>query len=76
MRRNSVKGDGGARYLQLDFGADYNLSKRTDLYALTVVQRASGRDSLNQPAVASISGFSPSASSRQVGVRIALRHKF
>ncbi|MFM0062409.1 porin [Paraburkholderia aspalathi] len=76
MRRNSVKGDGGARYLQLDFGADYNLSKRTDLYALTVLQRASGRDSLNQAAVASISGFSPSTTSKQVGVRVALRHKF
>ena len=76
VKRNSVKGDGGARYFQLDFGADYNLSKRTDLYALTVLQRASGRDSFNQPAVASISGFSPSATSKQVGVRVALRHKF
>lgn len=76
MKRNSVKGDGGARYLQLDFGADYNLSRRTDLYALTVLQRASGRDSLNQSAVASISGFSPSTTSNQVGVRVALRHKF
>ncbi|WP_374193511.1 hypothetical protein [Trinickia mobilis] len=43
--RNSVDGDGGAKYLQLDFGGDYNLSKRTDVYALAVLQRASGRDS-------------------------------
>ncbi|MGF6600747.1 putative porin [Paraburkholderia sp. GAS448] len=76
MRRNSVKGDDGARYLQFDLGADYNLSKRTDLYALAVLQHASGRDSLDQPAVASISGFSPSTTSNQVGVRVALRHKF
>jgi predicted porin len=76
LKRNSVNGDGGARYLQLDFGADYNLSKRTDIYALTVLQRATGRDSLNQPAVASISGFSPSTTNKQVGFRIALRHKF
>ncbi|MGF6997147.1 porin [Paraburkholderia sp. GAS32] len=76
MRRNSVKGDDGARYLQFDLGADYNLSKRTDLYALAVLQHASGRDSLDQPVVASISGFSPSTTSKQVGVRVALRHKF
>jgi predicted porin len=75
-KRNSVDGDGGAKYLQLDFGGDYNLSKRTDVYALAVLQRASGRDSLGQPAVASISGFSPSATNKQVGFRLALRHRF
>jgi predicted porin len=76
LRRGSVNGDGGAKYLQLDLGADYNLSKRTDVYGLVVLQRATGRDSLNQVAVASISGFSPSTTDRQVGVRVALRHKF
>ncbi|BBU33516.1 porin [Caballeronia pedi] len=74
--RNSVKGDDGAKYLQLDLGVDYNLSKRTDLYALTVLQRAMGRDSLGQPAVASIAGFSPSSTDKQVGVRLGIRHKF
>jgi predicted porin len=75
-KRNSVDGDGGAKYLQLGFGGDYNLSKRTDVYALALLQRASGRDSLGQPAVASISGFSPSATNKQAGFRLALRHRF
>jgi predicted porin len=73
-KRNSI--DGGARYLQLDFGTIYSLSKRTDVYALTVLQRASGVDSLGQQAVASISGFSPSTTGHQIGARIGIRHKF
>lgn len=75
-RRSSVKGDDGAKYLQFNIGADYNLSKRTDLYLLTVYQHAIGTDSLGQAAVASIAGFGPSATSNQVGVRLGMRHKF
>jgi len=75
-KRNSVNGDGGAKYLQLDLGADYNLSKRTDLYSLVVLQRASGRDSLGQNAVASIADFSPSATDKQIALRVGIRHKF
>ena len=75
-RRNSVNGDGGAKYMQLNFAADYLLSKRTDVYALLALQRATGRDSLGQAAVASISGFTASATQRQVGLRIGIRHKF
>ncbi|WP_322058408.1 porin [Paraburkholderia sp. J63] len=74
--RNSVKGDDGAKYLQLDLAADYLLSKRTDVYLLTVLQRALGTDSLGQRAVASIAGFSPSATDKQIGVRLGIRHKF
>ena len=74
--RNSVGADAGAKYLQLDLGADYNLSKRTDLYALAVLQRAMGTDSFGQPAVASIAGFSPSTTDKQIGVRLGIRHKF
>ena len=74
--RNSVGADSGAKYLQLDLAADYSLSKRTDLYVLTVLQRAYGTDSLKQPAVASIAGFSPSATDKQIGVRLGMRHKF
>jgi len=74
--RSSVKNDGGAIFPQLDLGLDYNLSKRTDLYALTVLQRATGRDSLGQPAVAIIAGFTPSATSKQIAMRVGLRHKF
>jgi predicted porin len=75
-RRNAVKGDGGAKYMQLSLAVDYNLSKRTDLYALAAVQRANGRDSLSQDAVATISGFAPSSTDKQTGVRIGIRHKF
>jgi predicted porin len=75
-RRNSVKGDDGAKYLQLDLGAIYSLSKRTDVYLLTAMQRAMGSDSLGQTAVASIAGFTPSATDKQIGVRLGIRHKF
>jgi predicted porin len=75
-QRNSVKSDGGAKYMQIDFAVDYNLSKRTDVYALAVLQRASGRDSLGQTAVAGISGFTPSATNKQIGLRLGLRQKF
>jgi predicted porin len=75
-RRASVNGDDGAKYLQLDFGGDYSLSKRTDVYLLAVLQRAIGTDSLSQPALASITGFSPSATDKQIGLRLGLRHKF
>ncbi|MFM0005122.1 porin [Paraburkholderia dipogonis] len=74
--RNSVRNDGGAKYLQLDLGSDYSISKRTDLYALAVLQRATGRDSLGQASVASIAGFTPSATNKQVGLRVGIRHKF
>ncbi|MFM0653483.1 porin [Paraburkholderia sediminicola] len=74
--RNSVDGDGGAKYLQLDLGTIYNLSKSTSVYMLAVLQRASGRDSLGQPAVASIGGFSPSATDHQIALRLALQQRF
>jgi predicted porin len=75
-QRSSVKGDGGAKYMQLDLGMDYLLSKRTDAYVLTVLQRATGRDSLGEEAVANISGFTASATNKQIGVRLGMRHKF
>ena len=68
--------DGGARYLQIDLGTIYSLSKRTDLYAVVVAQRATGIDSLRQSAVANLSGFGPSSNDKQVGARIGIRHKF
>lgn len=75
-RRGSVDGDGGAKYLQLDAVADYAFSGRTDVYLAAILQRASGRDSLNQPAVATIGGFTPSATNKQAVVRIGLRQRF
>ncbi|WP_175687564.1 porin [Burkholderia multivorans] len=75
-QRSSVGGDDGAKYMQVNLAVDYSLSKRTDLYALAAFQRALGHDSLAQPAVASISGFTPSSTDKQVGVRLGIRHKF
>ena len=66
----------GATYHQASVGTDYFLSKRTDVYGIVVYQHASGTDSLDQPAVASITGQTASANNHQVAVRLGLRHKF
>ncbi|MEN2474802.1 porin [Burkholderia sp. GS2Y] len=65
-----------AKYHQGQIGADYFLSKRTDLYATLVFQKASGTDSTGQQAVASINGVTPSSSDCQMLVRLGIRHKF
>ena len=56
--------------------ADYFLSKRTDVCAMAVYQRASGTDSLGQPAVAYITGQSPSSNNHQIAVRLGIAHRF
>ncbi|MFP3558033.1 porin [Paraburkholderia sp. SIMBA_049] len=66
----------GATYHQGTIGADYFLSKRTDLYFIGVFQKASGTDSTNKAAVASINGLTASSNDRQVAVRLGIRHKF
>jgi predicted porin len=66
----------GAIYRQQSVGASYAFSKRTQLYAVAVTQRASGTDSLNQNAVATIDGLTPSATSRQSTLRLGIRHWF
>ncbi|MFL9872920.1 porin [Paraburkholderia megapolitana] len=75
-RRSSLDSDGGAKYMQLDMLADYALSRRTDVYLEAILQRASGRDSLGQSAVATIGGFTPSSTNKQAVVRIGLRQRF
>lgn len=67
----------GARYQQGQIGVDYFLSKRTDVYVLGVYQKASGTDSRNLPAVASINNqSSPSSNDRQALLRVGMRHRF
>jgi predicted porin len=66
----------GARYYQGAIGADYFLSKRTDVYLIGVYQKASGTDSTGTAAVAAINNLTPSTSDRQSTVRIGIRHKF
>ncbi|GAB7535775.1 porin [Burkholderia sp. 3C] len=79
-RGNAVQlangGTVGAVYQQIAAGLDYGLSKRTDVNLVGVYQRASGVDSTGAPAHASINGLTPSTTSRQVGLRLALRTKF
>ena len=65
-----------ATYNQFAAGVDYLLSKRTDVYFVALYQHASGTDSLGQPAVASLAGLTPSANSKQVATRLALRTRF
>ncbi|WP_206999991.1 porin [Trinickia mobilis] len=69
-------GSRGADYNQVNLGADYFLSKRTDLYALVVYQKASGVDSTGNGAVAAIAGATASNSDRQTVALVGIRHRF
>lgn len=75
---NYLKGYGvnGATYSQGAIGADYFLSKRTDLYTVAVYQHASGTDSTGGKAVANITGLSASTTQSQAQVVIGIRHRF
>ncbi|MBV8628155.1 MAG: porin, partial [Paraburkholderia sp.] len=74
-------GDTSNTYNQVSLGADYNLSKRTDLYALAAYQHANGTQRLDAThtttAVASVGSYgNNSASSSQAIVSLGIRHKF
>ncbi|MDP9651246.1 porin [Paraburkholderia caledonica] len=73
---SSVNGNAGAKYHQVGVGADYNLSKRTDVYIVGVYQKASGTDSTNHPAVAQITGLAASTTNHQAIASVGIRHKF
>jgi predicted porin len=66
----------GATYHQGAMGADYFLSKRTDLSVVLVYQTASGIDSTGAPARANINETTPSSNGRQFLARIGIRHRF
>ncbi|MGI4861577.1 MAG: porin [Janthinobacterium lividum] len=66
----------GATYQQGTVGADYAFSKATDVYILGAYQHASGTDSRNKAAVASINGLTASTTNSQATIHIGLRHKF
>jgi predicted porin len=57
-------------------GADYFLSKRTDLYADVMYQHASGTNSFGGQATAQFSGLSASSTPSQVAVIFGIRQKF
>ncbi|WP_158903605.1 porin [Burkholderia sp. L27(2015)] len=67
---------GNQHYNQLSLMSDYGLSKRTDVYVLGTLQKASGISSTGAPAVADIGNLGDSSNSRQAIVRVGLRHKF
>jgi predicted porin len=74
-------GDTGASYNQVSVGADYNLSKRTDVYLVGAYSHASG-DTLNADgtavvgAQASVGSYGYGGTSSQELVSLGLRHKF
>jgi predicted porin len=72
-------GDSSNTYHQISVGADYNLSKRTDLYALAAYQHASGElpGEAGVSARAAIGSYGlNSASASQTLVNLGIRHKF
>jgi predicted porin len=73
-------GDSSNTYNQVSLGADYNLSKRTDLYAVAAWQHANGQQAGAASGVsagASIGSYGyNSASSSQELVSLGIRHKF
>ncbi|WP_144149037.1 porin [Paraburkholderia sp. BCC1884] len=74
-------GDTGATYHQVSLGADYNLSKRTDVYLVGAWQHASG-ETLNADgtgvvsAQASVGSYGYPGTNTQELVSFGLRHKF
>ncbi|MDN7184674.1 porin [Caballeronia sp. SEWSISQ10-4 2] len=74
-------GSGSAEYNQFNLGADYALSKRTDVYAVAGWQKASGNElsagGTTIPAVASIGSFGVNSGTDTQGlVIVGLRQKF
>jgi len=73
-------GDTSNHYNQISTGADYNLSKRTDVYLIGAWQKASGTqrnaDGSLSPTVASIGSYGYNGTSSQTLISLGLRHKF
>jgi predicted porin len=75
-----ANGDTTATYHQVSVGADYSLSKRTDLYMTAAWQHASGETGDGaggaMPAQASIGSYGYPGTGSQTMVNLGLRHKF
>jgi predicted porin len=76
----AASGDTSAKYNQVSLGADYLLSKRTDIYLQTAFQRASGTqrqtNGETQSAVASIGSYGTNGTASQLLVQVDYRHRF
>ncbi|MBY4869572.1 porin [Burkholderia sp. Bp9017] len=75
-----ASGNTDAKYHQVSLGADYSLSKRTDVYLLGAYQHASGTqlndDGTTSAAQASIGSYGYAGTKSQEMVALGLRHKF
>ena len=73
-------GDTAAKYHQVSIGADYNLSKRTDVYIVAAYQKAIGQtrdaDGNLVGAQASIGSYGYGGTDKQTMVNVGIRHKF
>ncbi|AJY12909.1 porin [Burkholderia dolosa] len=73
-------GDTSATYRQVSAGADYSLSKRTDVYLTAAYQHASGQtgdgSGSAMAAQASIGSYGYAGTSSQTMVNLGLRHRF
>ncbi|AWV05679.1 porin (plasmid) [Burkholderia sp. JP2-270] len=63
--------DSTPKYQQINLIAQYSLSKRTDIYAMAALQRASGDAQFAQ-----IAGLNPSSTNKQSVVRLGMTHHF
>ncbi|MFP3624715.1 porin, partial [Burkholderia sp. SIMBA_051] len=72
--------DTAANYHQASLGADYNLSKRTDVYMTAAYQHASGTTADgaggSMAAEASIGSYGYNGTKSQTMVNLGLRHRF
>jgi predicted porin len=75
-RASSYNGESGASYQQWNLGADYALSKLTDLYFVVLRETAGGFDSTGHRAVAALTFATPSSSDTQTGFTVGIRHLF
>lgn len=75
-----ASGETSAIYHQISLGADYSLSKRTDVYLVGAWQHASGTqlnaDGTTSAAEASIGSYGMSGTDTQEMVSLGIRHKF
>jgi predicted porin len=75
-RVSSYNGLSGAAYQQWNLGAQYSLSKRTDLYFDILRETAAGYDSTGHRAVAALTFATPSTSNAQTTFTFGIRHQF
>lgn len=76
MKNSGAGSVASARYQQVDLGGIYSLSKSTSLYAFGIYQNAHGSDSTGAPAVAAITGATPSSNNHQIVATFGMTHQF